>query len=409
MNKVLLISYCCLALGVHGLQAQRRPKTSPLRFTVAEAPEWTQLFRRNNGWFGGDGIFSIPLNGNESNGSQSSETLFIFSDSMIGSHADGKLQPGSKMLHNSVAILSGQQADSAAIKFHYPDTGSAGAGGLFVPATAQTKPGDYYWLGDGFVNEALNNKVFIFGYRIRTTGAGAFGFSETGNCLIGIDQKDLRTAGKEGFSRLGYQQKDTPFYFPEERSSADSTDTGNSGQGSFGAGIYVNTKKAGALKPDGYVYIYGIRGKAKKLLVARVLPRDFEDYSKWMFLSRTNWTNDMQQARSVAEGVSNELSLSALPNGKFALIYQERGLGRHVCMRVGGSPYGPFGPEIKLWDCSPALTRKSYFPYNAKAHPSLSGKNELLISYNINSFDFFKDLETDPQLYRPRFIRVKFG
>jgi len=408
MNKIVLLLYCCFFFCVYGLQAQRRPKTSPMRFTVEEAPEWTQLFSRNNGWFGGDGIFSIPLNGNESNGSRSSETLFIFSDSMIGSHADGKLQPGSKMLHNSMAILSGQHADSAAIKFHYPDADSSGAAGLFIPATAQTTPGDYYWLGDGFVNQALNNKLFIFGYRVRTTGEGAFGFREAGNCLIGIDHKDLQIARKEGFTRLRYQQKDTPFYFPEAQSGVDRTDTDSSGQGSFGAGIYVNTKRAGALRPDGYVYIYGVRGKAKKLLVARVLPRDFEDYSKWMFRSRTAWTSDMQQAGSVAEGVSNELSLSVLPNGKFALIYQEYGLGRYVCMRVGSSPYGPFGPQIRLWDCSPALTRKSYFPYNAKAHPSLSGKNELLISYNINSFDFFKDLETDPQLYRPRFIRVKF-
>ena len=32
-----------------------------ISYTVKSAPEWTQLFYRKDGWFGGDGIFSIPL------------------------------------------------------------------------------------------------------------------------------------------------------------------------------------------------------------------------------------------------------------------------------------------------------------------------------------------------------------
>jgi hypothetical protein len=35
---------------------------STLKYTVAEAPEWTALLNRSSGWFGGDGIFTIPLN-----------------------------------------------------------------------------------------------------------------------------------------------------------------------------------------------------------------------------------------------------------------------------------------------------------------------------------------------------------
>jgi hypothetical protein len=30
---------------------------------VEEAQEWTDLFGRSASWFGGDGIFAIPLNG----------------------------------------------------------------------------------------------------------------------------------------------------------------------------------------------------------------------------------------------------------------------------------------------------------------------------------------------------------
>jgi hypothetical protein len=396
-NIFLLFVFFTLHLSIDALYAQVNSSASPkkekkavkqFKFTVEAAPEWTALFQRSDGWFGGDGIFSIPLNGVEAGGAEVPKTLFVFSDSMIGEIKDGKLQPGSKMIHNSTALLKGLEPQKEQLSFYWNNTDKGDAESVFVPKTPQTGAKDYYWLGDGFVNQSLDNAIFIFGYRVRNVSEGTFGFEEAGNTLIKI-----RADQGEPYNR--YDQKDTPFYYSKE-------------MGSFGAGILVNTRKAGVDKGDKYVYVYGVRGKAKKLLVARVLPKDFENYAKWMYWDGLKWNPDMQQAKAVTDGVSNELSISPIENGKFALIFQEGGMGKYVAMRIGSSPIGPFGPPIRLWDCSAALTRKTYFSYNAKAHPSLSKKGELLISYNINSFDFFKDLEIDPQLYRPRFIKVKF-
>jgi hypothetical protein len=33
----------------------------------------------------------------------------------------------------------------------------------------------------------------------------------------------------------------------------------------------------------------------------------------------------------------------------------------------------------------------------------------LLISYNVNAFDFLNEIKETPNLYRPRFIRVRLG
>jgi len=56
-----------------------------LHFTVEAAPEWDALFKRQHGWFGGDGVYSIPLNGKENiYANDSSETLILFSDTVIG-------------------------------------------------------------------------------------------------------------------------------------------------------------------------------------------------------------------------------------------------------------------------------------------------------------------------------------
>ena len=66
------------------LKAQSKVNLTDVAFSVEEAPEWSALLKRNKGWFGADGIYTIPLNGREhEQARQSQKILFIFSDSMI--------------------------------------------------------------------------------------------------------------------------------------------------------------------------------------------------------------------------------------------------------------------------------------------------------------------------------------
>ncbi len=391
---IILVVFC-IALNLHA-NAQTGTKAvnlTDLKFTVEAAPEWNTILKRNQGWFGGDGIYTIPLNGVENKQAKANDkVLFIFSDSMIGKIENGVLQPGYKMLHNSVAWLNGHKPAEAKMKFYWDTDKKGNPETVFIPHTTQTDTSDYYWLGDGFVNQEMNNAIYIFGYRVRNVSTGAFGFKEVGNTLIKIP------AGTRPPYR-DVKQMDSPFYLTDK----------NGDIGSFGAGIYVNTAKAGAAKPDGYIYVYGVRGMAKKLMVARVLPKDFENFTAWTFYDGQSWVKDMNKVADVTDNVSNELSLTALPDGRYALIFQVGGMSANVGMRIGATPHGPFGPVIKVWDCKPDLEEKTYLVYNAKAHPSLSAPGELLISYNINSLEFIKDLEKNPNLYRPRFIRMKIS
>lgn len=363
------------------MQAQDLTK---LAFKVEEAPEWSALFKRNNGWFGGDGIYTIPFNGVENKRVDS--LLFIFSDSMIGTIINDSLQPGSRMVHNSVAIMKGKNID-----FAWGHNEQDEAISVFEPHTPLTEKTDYYWLGDGFVNQEQHNTLYIFGYRVRNVSNEAFGFREVGNTLIKIP-----AGSKPPFT--GYEQMDTPLFF---------TDKGGH-IGSFGTGIFVNTAKAGAPAPDGYVYVYGIHGMDKQMIVARVKPAVFDKFDQWRFWDGKTWNKDMKKVADVTSKVSNELSLSPLPDGRYALIFMEGGMSTTIGMRIGASPIGPFGPVIRLWDCSSDAEEKTYVMYNAKAHPGLSAPGELLISYNVNSVEFYNDLQKHPHLYRPRFIRLKF-
>lgn len=362
-----------------------------LSFTVEEAPEWTNLFIRSSGWFGADGIYALPSDGARSKGARpSSKNMFIFSDTMVGDIKDGVLQPGYTMPHNSVAYLNGDEPKANDINFHWATDATGKPVSLFIPHTPSAGKQDYYWLGDGFVNTELH-KTYIFAYRMRNLSSkDDWSFKEMETILIALPK-----GSKPPFT--DQQQIETPLHYQNGK-------TDNS-SGGYGAGIFVNTKKAGAPQPDGYVYVYGVRGKGN-LVVSRVMPKDFEDFSAWRFWDGKTWNADKEQAAYLTGGVSNELSLSPLADGRYILVFELDGMGGDVAMRIGASPVGPFGPVIKLYNGK--ISNSHYFHYNAKAHPSLSAPGELLISYNQNSFDFWNQIKLNPILYHPYFLRLKF-
>lgn len=388
-----LIALLAFAIGCKTSKKNQPP--AEFTFTVEAAPEWTNLFKRDHGWFGGDGIFALVPGGNEQPGAAAKEEAVIwFSDSMIGDIVNDSLQKGEAMINNSVAILKGGNADSSAITFYWDSTSDGKAKSVFMPNTPASQAGEYYWLGDGFVNTELNNDIYIFGYRIKNIpGVAVFGFKQTGSTLIKIP------AGKKP-PYTDYSQVDIPVLAGSDPDSV----------GSFGAAVLVNTQKAGAPDADGYLYIYGVRGKNKEVIVARVKAAALEQFAQWTFWNGQEWTNDVAAVKPVADRASNELSVTALPDGRYIMIFQKDAIGTQIGLRAGSSPVGPFGPIQNVFDTKPDLAASiNLFSYNAKAHPVLSRPGELLISYNINSFDFTNDIRKIPHLYRPRFIKLKYN
>jgi len=362
-------------------KAKHNTDLATLKYTLEEAPEWTSLFVRTSGWFGADGIFAIPANGARNKSPKSNaQNMLIFSDSMIGKIEDGKLLPGSRMVHNTVAYIQGNQPKDENIKFYWDTTAKGRPTSLFIPKTPSAEAKDYYWLGDGFVNTELGN-TYIFASRMRNMNTTSeWSFKGMGTNLI-ILPKDSKPPFKD------QRQVETPL-------------------DDFGAGIFVNTKQSGAPSPDGYVYVYGVKGRGN-LVVSRVLSKDFENFSEWRFWDGRSWNTDITKAAYLTEGVSHELSVSPLPDGRYVLVFQINGMSADVGLRLGASPIGPFGPIIKLYTAKTESSK--FYTYNAKAHPSLSAPGELLISYNQNAFDYSNQLKLFPNLYHPFFLRLKFN
>lgn len=350
------------------------------------APEWDALFDRQSGWTGADGIYSIPLSGDERPGTAgATTTFFTFSDTFIGEvdENDQRL-PGSTIVNNTNALLTGGDPDPGQIQFFWRTNAKGAPQAMVVPKGAR-KTGKWFWPADGIV---VNGNLFLFSLRLKKADDPLFPFTLDGVSLLTSPADSVPP-----FNR--YKQIDTPLYLPKD---------GSKGEISYGMAIFPNTEAAGAPAPDGYLYIYGVRNDpVKKLLVARVLPEQIANFSVYQYWTGTTWSSSIASAVPVADRVSSEFSVSPLPDGRYILVFQLDTLSDKVAVRYADSPVGPWSDYTVIYTAPETSISPNVYTYNAKAHPHLSSPDQLLISYNVNTFDFLEHF-TNADIYRPRFI-----
>lgn len=362
-------------------------------FKVEKATDWNALFDRTTGWTGADGIYAIPLSGTDVyQGNLSGSTLFVFSDTFIGDvDSEGHRLSGSTLVNNTLAKLEGADADPNAIKFVYMHDDKGKPQAVFKPETPDSQPGEWYWLMDGV---SVNDYVHVFGLRMKEGDGGVFNFAVAGVALLSAPV----------YSTTPLQdatQVDTPLFFnPED----------GRGEIILGAAVMANTLQSGNPEPDGYIYVYGTQNDDfnKKLVAARVLADSFSDFRTWQYWDGNAWNSSIENIAPLTGRVSSELSVSPMldGSGKYLLVFQKDTLSRQITIRIGDTPIGPWGKAIDIYTCPEPDLDKDIYTYNAKAHPHLSKPGELLISYNVNTFDFW-DHFTYADIYRPRFIRIK--
>jgi hypothetical protein len=386
--SLLFIGFFAL-LGCSGTKKMVDTAIPTYKFTSEPAVEWTSLFERESGWFGADGIFTIPLDGSEEQGDPNKKTLFIFSDTYIGEVDNGAPLEGNVMVNNTLSWLDGVEPKENNIEFTWNKDAEGKPTSYFVPSNELAEEGEYFWLGDGFVNAKKDDALYIFAYHVHKTGPNVFDFEQTNISLLKIDKPY-----KENLAN--YQQIPTSlgFIHPEY------------GRVYFGSGLFNNTKEAGAPSPDGYLYIYGLIGKDKSLIAARVKAGKLETFDAWRYWDGFKWNRDKMSVAPITNGISNELSVSPTEDGHYLLTFQILGISDKVGIQVGNSPIGPFGPINEVYTCPEYA--EGLLPYNAKAHYHLSSPGTLLISYNTITFNFWEDIQKDATIYHPRFIEVKY-
>lgn len=361
-------------------------------YSAQAAPDWTALFDRRSGWTGADGVYSFPLAGDERPGSGAGQrTLIFFSDTFVGTVNDDGSRSNTTMINNSTALLLGDQPDPAGLAFQVRND-AKGRPRSMVQPRRPTDPSERYWPNDGVV---IDGQVHVFALRIQDAPTPPFAFKTAGVALLSASADDaVPFAG-------AYQQARTPLFIAP---NAD-----GQGEVTFGNAVMPLTAAAGAPAPDGFVYVYGNRGGryAKFLLAARVPAAQIGQFKAYRYWDGSAWVPQIERAANLTRGVSTEFSVQPLPDGRFLLVHMTEPLGRTVAVRYGASPVGPWGPDIPVWDCPEATLTANTFVYGAKAHPHLSAAGELLISYHVNSFDFWENFSAGgAAIYRPRFLRL---
>ncbi len=384
-----LVPLLVVALG--GIASPTVHATDIARYSAVPAPEWTALFDRRDGWTGADGVYSIPLSGDERPGSGfNARTLFLFSDTFVGTvNADGS-RSDTVLVNNTSAVLEGAQPDPAMITFNVRT--KAGQAAAMVRPSQSRFPGEWFWPEDGVV---VNSKVYTYALRLKSADTPPFSFAATGVSL-------LAAAATDPAPFLGpYAQRETPLFVPANTQGERET--------FFGLAVMPLTLASGAPIPDGYLYIYGTRSgpNQKNLVVARVKPEQIEDFAAYRYWNGSDWVAGIRQAINVTVAVSAEFSVQPLSDGRFLLVHMTDLLGSTVAVRYGASPVGPWGADIPIWDCPEIGLTPNTFVYGAKAHPHLSIPGQLLISYHVNTFDFLENFAAGGvEIYRPRFITV---
>lgn len=353
----------------------------PQPFTVEEAPEWNNILHRDSGWTGSDGIYSIPLNENERR-DNNSKHLLLFSDTFVGEVDSNDKRINTTMVNNTLAVLNSNQPSEDQIEFIVKDNNGQPAT-MFVPNTPESKAGDWYWLMDGM---KIGVWIYAYALRLERAGSGTFGFDYIGANLI-------RFKLDEENNIVDVTQYDTPLYAYNETEGAKYL---------LGQALMPMSAASQNYVQDGYIYIYGPKdiNNRKELIVGRFLPGDILNFDKYEYWNGTNWGSDITECASLTDQISQEFSVCPLPNGKFLLVIQ---MGSSVAYRIGESPVGPFSIFNMIYDCPEIDISDNIIVYNAKAHPSLSTGNKILVSYNVNTIDWAENINI-ADIYRPRFL-----
>ena len=356
MKRLLLIIGVFLA----GLSCKKEEPTMP----VIEPPEpacpqdvcwdagiqacpdltYDELFTRSTGWTGGDATYSVALDGNR--------RVWAFGDSFINQVNPDRTRPSFNLINNCLVLQDGDQLTT----FH---GGTASQPRAFaIPPEA----GHWYWPGDGTF---AGGYLYLFMHGFSNTSGGAWDFFRTSIDLLQIDPSTMQVLNTRRIS-------DHP-------------------QQSWGAALWED---------EDYTYIYGVvsAGINKSLYVARS-NADLSD--PWEYFSDGQWEPEPDRASPVFNGISEQFSVFRDGN-VYYLLTQNNLFGKEIYLYTSSFPQGPFG-DARIVYCTPE-TGGNIFTYNAFAHTGVYS-DSLLISYNVNSFDW-QDLLRDADKYRPYFVKI---
>lgn len=334
----------------------------------------TNFFRRTEGWIASDGASSVLMN----NG----KVAWFMGDAHIDDYFYGSGKVWCLFQVRNAGLL---QPASHSWNWHETSTlvGNPFPG---FDSYLKNKPSDDYWMwpGCGF-QVSGNDTVYVYNQPLKSTGSGAWSWADDGNPIWAkIRSSDMKVVE-----------------YSEPMQSFNGIN--------FGLGFEKEN--------DGYIYAFGGKGTFiySNVYVAR-FPANNPN-ARWSFWTGTGWSKNVKDIRRITEAASNGAAVVKY-NGKYICISTEFSVGcdqgTHIYAAVSNSPTGPFTWRRIFYEIPDRLQGHSPFFYTPNGHPQFKTANdELLITYCINGYgdcvNTCKNGKMDPDLYRPKAIRVPFS
>lgn len=333
------------------------------------------LFHQDPKWLGGDLAATIDL-GDE-------RTLWLFGDSFVATSA-ANVRTASKMVRNSVAVMTGREPTTATMQFGW----RGGATAAMPPTSFFPEDGSrWFWPADGV--RLPEGPLLVFLNRLRATPDEGLGFAA------------------DGFTAVLVRDPSGP---PRDWQLEPATTSAAPHDGDASIGC--------SAEDDGHLVSLVIDGSAHRGRLARW---PLAEVAAGALAEPQWWTSSgwRAQAALTASGLapeividsgSTECSLHRDPSGVWVHVTSRGFGGTPIAIRTAPSLEGPWSDSEDVFTPPESMVPNA-FVYAGKAHPMLTAGDDaaaLLVTYADNSFTF-ADL-FDPQraatLYWPHFAKL---
>jgi hypothetical protein len=414
MNTKWIIVMLAVAFSAVTSSAQQPAsgdaKSDSTRYPATPDAAWDAAFTRTSGWTGGDCAGTVDLG--------DGRVLWMFGDSWIGDVVDGRHKPGSQLVNNAIAIQSlagkpNELASKGDIRFYWGGDAKSPKAWI-IPNAAKPAAGEkqtdpkssrgWYWSsGGGTVVPGPGGRprlvIFLFHIGKQEGKEGVWAFKSLGSTMAVVDNI------ADPVEKSQARQFDIPFAVNTDAVSA------NAKLRETSWGVAACRYRPVEDPAHERLYIYGVRNESppnRQVILARANVDSPYRFGEWQFYAgRGKWSAALADCEPIAEHVTNELSVEQLPGGAphWIMVHSEPPLGRKIFVRTASRPEGPWLDPKTVYSVPDVDRNPAYFAYAAKGHLELSGPDELLITYLVNSHDFGAMVK-DASIYRPRFIRV---
>lgn len=340
--------------GAHLLQLSRtatEPATS-----AAHPASFSQMHRADGlGWAAGDGTISVPL--------PDGRSLWLYGDTMLNlPGADGTIRRNAGMVRNSAVIQDGATLTTLT-------TGTDQNPDDFLKPPGESDR--WYWPAHGLVED---DELIVFMGRTRETNdiTPGWNFAGDGSDMVRMSLSDLSV--REVTRMPGGKDM------------------------TWGTSV---------VSDDSHTYIYGMEDGREPTdrwaHVARVAKGHVGD-GAFEYWDGAAWTRDASRSARLADGVSNQFTVTRTPKGRWALITQDPFFSSALSVRTASTPHGPWGKAHRI-DAGPKLS-SDQISYNAMAHPQFNADGKLLVGWNLNRSDGQPPSPSQLDDYRPKFRAI---